>query len=184
MAERAVDITEALILRDVRMGLGGPRADVLLAGGRVAAIANDRQAGAGIREVDGQGGTVLPGLVDAHVHAVRWAAARRRISLAEAGSAAEAVTLLVERSRVSPGLPGELVVAVGFRDGLWSDRPHKDLLERALPGRPVALFSNDLHTLWLSPAALALAGVEHPTGVLLEDECMRTTAALPMVGPF
>jgi predicted amidohydrolase YtcJ len=180
MAERAVEIIEALILRDVRMGSGGPRADVLLAGGRVAAITNDRQAAGGIREVDGQGGTVLPGLVDAHVHAVQWAAARRRISVAAARSAVEAVTLLVERSRALPAQSEELLAAVGFRDGLWADRPHKDLLERALPGRAVALFSNDLHTLWLSPAALALVGVQHPTGVLVEEQCMRTTAALPV----
>src|ERR1700712_5859629 len=87
-----VEITEALILRDARRGCGGPPADVLVAGGRVAAITNDRQDAAGIREIDGQGGTLLPGLVDAHVHAVQWAASRRRISLADAGSAAEAVT--------------------------------------------------------------------------------------------
>ena len=172
------EITEALILRDVRMGCGGPPADVLVAGGRVAAITNEHQAAAGIREIDGQGGTLLPGLVDAHVHAVQWAAARRRISLADAGSAAEAVALLVERASTTQ--PGELLSAVGFRDGLWADRPHKDLLERALPGRAVALSSNDLHTLWLSPAALALVGLDHPTGVLIEDECMRTTAALPV----
>jgi predicted amidohydrolase YtcJ len=175
-----VEITEALILRDVRMGCGGPPADVLVAGGRVAAITNDRQDAAGIREIDGQGGTLLPGLVDAHVHAVQWAASRRRISLADAGSAAEAVTLLVERSGALAARPDELLSAIGFRDGLWADQPHKDLLERALPGRAVALSSNDLHTLWLSPAALALVGVDHPTGVLIEDECMRTTAALPV----
>jgi len=171
-------MSEDLVLAAVRLGSGGPVVDVRLEHGRVAAITTDQQISAGARVIDGQGGTLLPGLVDAHVHAVQWAAARRQISLADARSATEAVTQLVERLR--PADPGELVMAVGFRDGLWADRPHKDLLERALPGRAVALFSNDLHTLWLSPAALKLIGREHPTGVLIEDECMRATAELPV----
>jgi predicted amidohydrolase YtcJ len=171
-------MSEDLVLAGVRLGSGGPVVDVRLEHGRVAAITTDQQISAGARVIDGQGGTLLPGLVDAHVHAVQWAAARRQISLADARSAAEAVTLLVDRLR--PADPGELVMAVGFRDGLWADRPHKDLLEHALPGRAVALFSNDLHTLWLSPAALKLIGRAHPTGVLIEDECMRATAELPV----
>ena len=134
-------MSEDLVLAAVRLGSGGPVVDVRLEHGRVAAITTDQQISAGARVIDGQGGTLLPGLVDAHVHAVQWAAARRQISLADARSATEAVTQLVERLR--PADPGELVMAVGFRDGLWADRPHKDLLERALPGRAVALFSNE-----------------------------------------
>lgn len=173
---------DELLLSRVRLGSRGPLADVRVADGRVAAITEDAQAPAGARVVDGEGGTLLPGLVDAHVHAAQWAAARRRVSLAEAGSAAEAVDM-VARHTLAAGDNGELVVAVGFRDGLWTDAPHKDLLERALPGRAVALFSNDLHTLWLSPAALKLAGRDHPTGVLLENECMAVTAELPAAAP-
>nr|WP_157529452.1 amidohydrolase family protein [Kibdelosporangium sp. MJ126-NF4] len=164
----------ALLLCDVRIGLGGPLVDVAVADGRVAAI------GPGLPRVgeivDGRGGTVLPGLVDVHVHMTQWAGSRRRISLAEAKSAADAVDVLA-RSVVAK--PGELVMGHGFRDGAWPDVPHKDLLERALPGQPVALFSGDLHTLWLSPAALRMVGRDHPTGVLLENDCMTATAALP-----
>jgi predicted amidohydrolase YtcJ len=172
---------DELLLSRVRLGVRGPVADVRIAGGLVTAITAGRQAAGAARVLDGDGGTLLPGLVDAHVHAAQWAAARRRISLAEAGSAAEAVELLIRHQL--PADPAEFVFAVGFRDGLWSDRPHKDLLERALPGRPVALFSNDLHTLWLSPAALELLGREHPTGVLLENDCMAATAELPVASP-
>src|SRR5262249_37647284 len=38
-----------------------------------------------------------------------------------------------------------------------------------------------LHTLWLSSAALRLIGRDHPTGVLLENDCMAATAELPSV---
>ncbi|GAB3877900.1 hypothetical protein GCM10029964_027740 [Kibdelosporangium lantanae] len=124
--------------------------------------------------LDCAGGTLLPGLVDAHVHATQWASSRRRIPLAGANSAAEAVDMVVRAQPVD-----ELVMGHGFRDGAWPDEPHKHMLERALPGRAVALFSNDLHTLWLSPAALRLVGRDHPSGVLVENDCMAATAELP-----
>jgi predicted amidohydrolase YtcJ len=168
-----------LLLRRVRVGLGGELGDVRVNDGRVTAITGPGSAGFAARVVDGHGGTLLPGLVDAHVHLVQWATFRRRIPLDAARSAAEAVELLLAHLLATPSQPEELVVGAGFRDGLWPDEPHKELLQRALPGRAVALFSADLHTLWLSPAALKLIGREHPTGVLLEGECMSATAQLP-----
>jgi predicted amidohydrolase YtcJ len=168
-----------LLLRRVRVGLGGELGDVRVNDGRVTAITGPGSAGFAARVVDGHGGTLLPGLVDAHVHLVQWATFRRRIPLDAARSAAEAVELLLAHLLATPSQPEELVVGAGFRDGLWPDEPHKELLQRALPGRAVALFSADLHALWLSPAALKLIGREHPTGVLLEGECMSATAQLP-----
>jgi predicted amidohydrolase YtcJ len=164
-----------VLLRRVRLGLRGPLADVRLAGGTVAEIGSGEPAGDAL-VIDGRGGTVLPGLVDAHVHAAQWASSRRRVRLDDACSAREAVDTVVS---AAPAEPGELVTGGGFRDGLWPDVPHKDLLESALPGRPVALFSNDLHTVWLSPTALALIGLDHPTGVLVEGDCYQATSALP-----
>ncbi|NJD29955.1 MAG: amidohydrolase family protein, partial [Chloroflexi bacterium] len=69
-------------------------------------------------------------------------------------------------------------------------------LEAVVPGRRVALWSHDHHALWVSPAALADAGVsasppdpsgglilrtDHgtPTGVLLETACALVTAHVP-----
>jgi len=168
-----------LLLRRVRPGLGGDLADVRVNDGRVTSITGPGSDGFAARVVDGHGGTLLPGLVDAHVHVVQWATFRRRIPLDAARSAGEAIELLLAHLLATPAPQTELVVGAGFRDGLWPDKPHKDLLQRALPGRAVALFSSDLHTLWLSPAALKLIGRDHPTGVLLEADCMSATAQLP-----
>ncbi|MBB4689712.1 amidohydrolase [Amycolatopsis jiangsuensis] len=169
-----------LLLRRVRVGVRGPLADVRVHDGVVTAV-EEPGAGSGFaaRVLDGHGGTVLPGLVDAHAHLLQWAGFRRRIALGAARSAVGAVELLMERLLAAPERSQELVVGAGFRDGLWPDQPHKDLLERALPGRAVALFGADLHTLWLSPAALRVIGLDHPTGVLVENDCMSATAALP-----
>lgn len=129
------------------------------------------------QRVDLDGRTVIPGLWDTHVHAEQWAVARRRLDLRGAANAQQAAELVA--TAVTTLGPGEALVGVGMRDALWPDEPHKDLLEAVAPGRVVALQGNDLHTAWLSPAALARVGAaEHPTGVLKEGACYRAMGAL------
>jgi predicted amidohydrolase YtcJ len=164
----------ALLLRDVTIGLTGRRADVRIEARRLVAIGSGLAA-EGAEVVDGAGGTLLPGLVDAHAHLLQWASSRQRVSLAAATSAAHAVSLIAA-TRPEPAV---LCQGANLHLALWPDRPHKTLLDRALPDQPVALFGNDLHTLWLSSAAMRLIGVDHPTGVFIEDDCMALTAALP-----
>jgi predicted amidohydrolase YtcJ len=165
-----------LLLRDVTIGFTGRRADVRVAGRRLVAVTPVGARADGAEVIDGRGGTLLPGLVDAHAHLLQWASSRQRVSLAAAESAAHAAALIAAASAT----PGILLQGANFHQALWPDSPHKTLLDRALPDQPVALFSNDLHTLWLSSAAMRLVGVDHPTGVFVEDECMALTAALPM----
>jgi predicted amidohydrolase YtcJ len=165
----------ALLLRDVTVGFTGRRADVRVDGRRLVAVAPVGMPADGAEVIDGNGGTLLPGLVDAHAHLLQWASARRRVSLAKARSAAEAADLIAAATATR----GVLLQGANFFPALWPDTPHKTLLDRVLPDQPVALFSNDLHTLWLSSAALRSINLDHPTGVFIEAECMRLTAALP-----
>ncbi|MEO3807660.1 amidohydrolase family protein [Sphaerisporangium sp. B11E5] len=163
----------SLLLRNARAGLGGPVRDVLIVGGLIAEPGTEPPPGT--ETVDVQGGTVLPGLWDTHVHAVQWAQTRRRVDLSGARSAREAVALMTAAPQESG-----LTVGFGFRDGLWPDAPDKALLESVAPGAALVLMSQDLHTVWLSPAALTLIGRgDHPTGVLREQECYAAVAALP-----
>jgi hypothetical protein len=160
------------LLRNARIGPHGPIGDIEVADGSIAAIGRPGAASAEHLDLDGR--TVLPGLWDAHVHSVQWSAARRRIDVSAATSAHEAALLLAKNA--SEGM----IFGSGFRDGLWPDLPHKDVLQAILPGREVAVSSNDLHTVWLSPAALALVGAaDHPTGVFREHECFAIMAELP-----
>ena len=165
----------ALLLRDVTIGFTGRRADVRVDGRRVVAVEPPGLPTDGAEVVDGHGGTLLPGLVDAHAHLLQWASSLQRVPLADATSATDAADLIA----AAAVRPGELVQGAGFFHALWPDRPHKTLLDRVLPDQPVALFSNDLHTLWLNSAAMRLVNVDHPTGVFIEDQCMALTAALP-----
>ena len=56
-----------LLLRGARID-GAPTMDLLLRGGRIAAIGNDLRAGPDIETIDARGCLVLPGLVDGHAH--------------------------------------------------------------------------------------------------------------------
>ncbi|MGB6181191.1 MAG: amidohydrolase family protein, partial [Rhodococcus sp. (in: high G+C Gram-positive bacteria)] len=116
--------------------------------------------------VDCGAGVLLPGFVDGHVHMAQWAMARRRLDVGAATGAADLVDMLVASGTT------EDVRAQGFRGALWTDTPHKDMLESALPGVSVAVTSMDLHTVWLSPALMSELGVEHPTGVFRDHEAI------------
>ncbi|MEV0638392.1 amidohydrolase family protein [Streptomyces sp. NPDC050619] len=168
-------------LRRVHLGAGGPLSDVRIEHGLVTAVfpagTSPRADG---QRLDLDGRTLLPGLWDSHVHMVQWAGVRRRLDLSGAGSARAAADAAGGRATVLP--PGEPVIGYGFRDGLWPDAPHKDLLDAVVPDRPALLISMDLHAAWLNSAALALVGRgEHPTGLLREQECMRAIVELTAV---
>lgn len=157
--------------------------DVLVRDGVVAGIAAAGSLSTTGEVLDGRGTAVLlPGLRDGHVHLSQWAISRQRIDLTGAPSASDAVAVMAAAARDGSGHGriGGVLTGFGYRDSLWPDRPHAALLQRALPDDPVALVSQDLHAVWLSPAALALVGrSDHPTGVLTEDECFAAMGVLP-----
>ena len=120
--------------------------------------------------LDLDGRLVLPGLWDAHVHLDQWALSRAMLDLSPATSAAEAVELIAAHL---PDNPSEVVVAHGFRDGLWPDTPSAALLDAVAPHRPVVAFSGDLHCSWFNTSALQRFSLApHPTGILRETEFM------------
>ncbi|HWG01703.1 MAG TPA: amidohydrolase family protein [Trebonia sp.] len=170
----------AIVLRNGRIGPGGPIGDVVIADGTVTEIAPRAGALPGRDTRDAEiinlnEATILPGLWDAHVHSVQWSLARRRVDLSAARSATEAAAIATRAAALAR--PGEIVSGYGFRDALWPDAPHAGLLPA---DAKIVLVSNDLHAAWLSRAALALTGrAGHPTGLLREQECFDVLTRLP-----
>ncbi|MCL2582609.1 MAG: amidohydrolase [Streptosporangiales bacterium] len=174
----------SMVLRNGRIGVGGARGDVVIDGGIVTAVGPGADVPAGAEVVDLQGATVLPGLWDSHVHSAQWALTSRRLNLADARSAAGAADAAV-RAAARADWPGGVVAGYGFRDALWGDAPHKDLLTAGkTAGKPVVLVSADLHSAWLNDAALTRFGHgDHPDGVLREHDCFEVLKSLPAPSP-
>ncbi len=160
---------------------------------RALAIAGDRVAGGvGVHEsalaspdtVDLGGRCVLPGFTDSHVHFPTWAVAQHEVALDGCASLDEAL----DRIRAAR-MPGRWLRGHGWRSGDWTDgrEPTRLDLDAIAGDRPAAMIAKDYHSLWLSSAALALAGgdlevdggvVERdanggPTGLLREEAAWR-----------
>src|SRR5215217_2757295 len=119
--------------------------------------------------IDLGGATVLPGLVDAHVHFPSWALGRRELRLFGTRSLAESLEL-VEAAEKPPGgwLRGR-----GWREEAWpeDERPTLAALDAVTAGVPTALRAHDGHTLWVNSAALRIGGdPEHEDGLLREHD--------------
>ena len=178
-------VSGPLLLRRARV-LGGPDGwgrrtepvDVRIDDGRVTVL-GDRVPGDGAEVVDLDGRTLAPGLWDNHVHVQQWALARRRLDVSASRSAADAAARVADRLRDDPPAAGETLVGYGFRDALWPDAAHRDVLDAVAGDVPVVLVSGDLHCGWLSSAALDRYGHRgHPTGLIRESEWFAVTVAL------
>ncbi|OLL17590.1 MULTISPECIES: amidohydrolase [unclassified Rhodococcus (in: high G+C Gram-positive bacteria)] len=166
----------SLVLRGARTAPGAGPVDLPITGDRIGGdIAGSTEV------VDAGGRLVLPGLWDAHVHFDQWTLAQAALDLSGATSAAHAVALVAARLA---GDPAPVVVAHGFRDGLWPDTPTAAALDAIAPGRPVVAFSADLHSAWFNTAALQRFSLHpHPTGLLRETEFMPLMNEIQRVDP-
>ena len=102
-----------------------------------------------------------PGLTDSHLHLVEAALARARVQLEDADAIEELVARVRAAARQTAG--DAWIEGAGWdpdRLGRW---PTADDLERAAPGRRVALWAHDHHSLLASHAALAAGGVGEST---------------------
>ena len=125
------------------------------------------------RTVDLGGKTVLPGLIDGHMHLLLEG--QRLTELPITGASREAIVELVkaEASRLAPG---EWITGDGWNNELWADTgwPGRAELDAVAPNNPVVLGRVDRHAVWVNSAALKLAGIDKQTpnpqgGDILKD---------------
>ncbi|HEY3333980.1 MAG TPA: amidohydrolase [Candidatus Limnocylindrales bacterium] len=158
-----------------------------LAGGRVVAAgtrdAVEAASGPATRSLDlAPDEVAVPGLTDSHLHLVEAALSRSRVQLEHADSIDE----LVRRVREGAGrLPdGDAwIEGAGWDPDALGPWPTSDDLERAAPGRRIALWAHDHHALVASRRALAEGGVGERTpdpdgGVIRRDAGGAPTGVL------
>jgi predicted amidohydrolase YtcJ len=166
-------LAEAMAIRDGRV--------VFVGSARGAEI----YAGSHTQRLDMDGKTVIPGMVDAHVHLMGLGTALRIVDLVGTRSYEEVIARVVERARLMP--TGEWVRGRGWDQNDWADTrfPTHEALSRAVPDHPVYLTRVDGHAGLVNAKALELAGVTaatedpdggrfirdgggNPTGVLID----------------
>jgi predicted amidohydrolase YtcJ len=156
---------------------------VAVAGGRVVAVGSAAE----IREladpttqvVDLEGGLVLPGFQDAHIHLASSGLELLQCDLNESGSPDEHLATIARFAAEHPD--DEWIVGGGWSmDDFGGPMPSRALLDEAVPGRAIALTTRDAHSLWASTRAFELAGIgaatPDPHGGLIEREPDGTPA--------
>lgn len=157
-----------LLLTDVE--LDGTRCDVLLRGGRVAAVGQTLRPGRDVERLDAKGGALLPGLHDHHAHLLAFAAARESLALRPPRVVDEKTLARALRARDHELAPGQWLRAVGYHESIAGPLDRRRL-DAAVPDRPVRVQHRG-GALWiLNSCALALvhAGDAELDGIERDD---------------
>ncbi len=139
---------------------------VAVAGGRIVAVGSVSQveglAAGGTEVLDLGGRLVLPGFIDAHMHASAAVEELYDVSLSGLRSVTDCVAAVARFAREHAELPA-------IRGYGWSDTyvpkqgPAAADLDAVVPDRPVILFDDSYHSAWLNSAGLRLAGITATT---------------------
>jgi len=170
-----------------------------IAGERILATGSDLEVraltGPGTTILDAGGGLILPGFNDAHVHFLDGARNLQNLQLSAETTVAGILRRVVEFARSHADrdwLLGRGWFYAVFPGGM----PHRDLLDRVVADRPIAIEAYDSHTTWVNTAALARLGITnetadpprgeiqrdargHPTGILKEAAMELVDRAIP-----
>jgi len=141
---------------------------------------------------DGRGRTIIPGIIDAHVHVMGLGLAQLTLDLSDTDSLAEAQARLAAYAAANPDRPW--ILGRGWNQERWGlgRFPMAAELDSVVGDRPVWLERVDGHAGWANSAALAAAGVtaetQDPAGGRVErlssgePAGVLVDAAMPLVG--
>lgn len=139
---------------------------MLVENGRVLAIgsATELAERAGEAKVqDGQGKTLLPGLIDAHGHIMGLGAMQRRIDLSDTKTLDAALARIAAFAEQHPD--ASWLLGGGWNQVIWKlgRFPTASELDGAVAARPVWLERVDGHAGWANAEAMRLAGITAAT---------------------
>ncbi|WP_100658169.1 amidohydrolase [Alteromonas flava] len=159
--------------------------DMVIEDGKVRAI-GDEALGHGYptaEVLDGQGKTLLPGLIDAHGHLLGLGDTLLAIDVRETASAHDAAQQVADYAKSHPKL--SWIQGRGWNQVLWPDKafPTAAILDEKIADKPVWLTRVDGHAGWANSAALRIAGIDSSTvspegGKILTDDNGNPTGVL------
>lgn len=146
--------------------------------GKVAATGTAeemRQEHEGLEEIDGEGRTLIPGLIDAHVHVMGLGYQQLDVDVQGIDSLDETLEAIRQYAEDNPDL--EWIRGRGWNQVLWEENefPTAEDLDSVVPDRPVYLTRVDGHAAWTNSRAMEMAGISRDTpdlqgGVVRRDE--------------
>ena len=186
-----------------------PHAQALIAqNGRLRAIGSNRDIRdladremPGVKVMDLDGRTVLPGFIDAHTHLLAGGFALQTVDLRGCAGPDEFVRRIADRALTTQ--PGGWVKGGGWDQETWpaAPLPHKDWIDAITGSIPVFVTRSDLHIGLANSAALQAAGITdgtpdpaggeiyrdpdtgEPTGILKDAAIRLLDAAMPKPTP-
>ncbi|MFU8883257.1 MAG: amidohydrolase [Rhodobacterales bacterium] len=152
-------ITNGCILT---MDTAQPRAQALaLAGDRILAVGSNAQitalAGPACRVIDAKGATVLPGLIESHLHLFMGGSELAHLQLLGIRGPEALRRAIVDYAAANPDRP--VIMGQGTDYDIYDRALTRHDLDAILPDRPVLLLAADHHTGWANTAALKAAGI-------------------------
>jgi predicted amidohydrolase YtcJ len=125
--------------------------------------------------IDGEGRTMLPGLIDAHAHVMGLGDAILNVNLMGLTSLESTLETIAGYAREYGDL--EWISGRGWNQVLWEENrfPTAAELDRAVSDRPVWLSRVDGHAGWANTRAIEIAGITRDTpdpdgGAIIRDE--------------
>ena len=179
-------------------------AAVAILGDRILRVGSDAEIQAHVgprtRKIDLHGRSVLPGLIDAHLHLAGFGRRMEELDLGDTTSAEEIAARVAEAASRAPA--GSWILGRGWDQNRWATKefPTTALLDPAAGEHPVALRRVDGHALWVNQAALDAAGVSRvisdpaggrllrdhggkPTGILIDNAMELVEKKIPAPTP-
>lgn len=133
--------------------------------------------------IDGDGQTMIPGLIDAHGHVLGYGLGLLRVNLVGTTTEEEAAQRVLEFAEANPEL--EWIQGRGWNQVLWDSNefPTAASLDAVVSDRPVWLSRVDGHAAWANSMALELTGIDADTedpvgGQIIRDENGKATGTL------
>lgn len=152
----------------ITMDEKNPRAQAIaIRGDKILAVGSNQQIerfrGRGTKVLDLEGKTIVPGLIDAHVHLISLGKSLSILNLEGTSSLDEVLEMVKEK--VQRAKPAEWILGRGWDQNDWpiKEFPTRWDLDRVAPQNPVHLTRICGHMVWVNSRVLEMAGITKET---------------------
>ena len=193
----------SLVVTGARVWTGDPGVPwaeaVAVSGTDILVVGSEREVapyiGDGTEVIAAEGGMLVPGFIDAHVHFLSGGSSLASVQLRDAPTPEEFVFRIAAFARSAE--PGEWITGGAWDHTNWGgELPRRDWIDAVTPDNPVWISRLDGHMALANSLALQKAGVDadtpdvaggeivraangEPTGILKDNAMAKVEAAIP-----